>query len=275
MIKKLLFASITLLTTLINVKTSFAQHFYAGAHTSYHIGAGGSLNNYYNVESSSLSATFTQKKVNFGSGMQAGATVGYLFMKNIGLELSVNKAFTSKIELTNNFRPSWSGTYSEKINLTTSSMLFIPSLIVKSGYEKFNVYSKLGLIILKGKHNFDYSENNNGVLTEIQYDYDKINGIGFKGALGGLIKVSKSIDVQLEVNTSNVAGAPKREVITKKRENGTDKLPSMTVSEKETLFVDEYTITATPASSSEASKALKIYMPFNNVGIQLGVLYKF
>lgn len=261
--------------TLISFNNALAQKFYAGIHSSYHFPTGGSLNGYFNAESSSLSSTLTVQKVNFGKGLQSGLTVGYMFMKNIGLELSIDKAFKQKLEFSNSYRPSWTGTYLEKLSFTTSSILLSPSLIVKTDYKDVNVYSKLGLLILKGSQHNTYYENNNTHITDKELDIKRISGIGLKCALGTLIKVSKSIDLQFEVNTSNITASPKSQIITKFIEDGVDKLPTMTVSEKEAIYVDEFTVTATPAPTNEPDQALKVYLPFNNVGALIGIVFKF
>jgi len=58
-------------------------------------------------------------------------------------------------------------------------------------------------------------------------------------------------------------------------ENGVNLLPIMTVQDKETDFVDEYTITATPAPTNVPNKSLNVYLPYNTLGIQIGLVFKF
>jgi hypothetical protein len=236
---------------------------------------GGVTNGYFSATSSSLSATIKDEKVNFGKGIQTGINLGYLMHKNFGLELTLAKALKQNMEMENQIRPSWNGTYSEKIGFSTSSTIFSPAIVIKTNNEKLNVYSKLGVIILKSKQHNIYYENNNTFITAIEYDLEGISGVGFRAALGTSIKLNKLIDLQFEVNTSNITAKPKREIKTKHIEDGIILLPTMTVQDKETEFVDEYTITATPAPTNIPDKSLNVYLPYNTLGIQLGLVFKF
>ena len=256
-------------------KKNNTKKIYAGIHSSYHIGLGGSLNNYYNATASSMSATYSHQKMNFGKGVQSGITLGYLITNNIGLEVGLSNAFKNKNETNISIKPAWSGTYTENQIINNSSIFISPAILIKTSNESFNLYSKFGVTILKGKSNIIYSENNNGDRTEVAYNIEGISGVGLRGGIGTLIKLSKSLDLQFEINSSSVAGSPKREIKTKHIENGIDKLPSLTISEKETDFVKEFTITQTPNPTSEPNQALKIYLPYNNLGIQLGLQFKF
>jgi hypothetical protein len=189
--------------------------------------------------------------------------------------LTLAKALKQNMEMENQIRPSWNGTYSEKIGFSTSSTIFSPAIVIKTNNEKLNVYSKLGVIILKSKQHNIYYENNNTFITAIEYDLEGISGVGFRAALGTSIKLNKLIDLQFEVNTSNITAKPKREIKTKHIEDGINLLPTMTVQDKETEFVDEYTITATPAPTNIPDKSLNVYLPYNTLGIQLGLVFKF
>jgi hypothetical protein len=267
-------AFLTLLS-LLNTTSIQAQKFYAGVHSSYHFGMGGVMNGYLSATSSSLSATLKDEKVNFGKGIQAGINFGYLLNKNIGIELTFSKALKQNMEMENQIRPSWNGKYSEIIGFNTSSTILSPAIVIKTNYEKLNIYSKLGVMVLKSKQQNTYYENNNTFITDIEYDVEGISGVGFRAALGTSIKINKLIDLQLEINTSNITAKPKREIETKHVENGINLLPTMTVQDKETEFVDEYTITATPAPTNVPNKSLNIYLPYNTLGIQLGLIFKF
>jgi len=263
------------LFSLLKTSSTQAQKFYAGVHSSYHFGMGGVMNGYFSATSSSLSATITDEKVNFGKGIQAGINIGYFINKNIGLELTFSKALKQKMEMENQIRPSWNGTYSEKIGFSTSSTIFSPAIVVKTNHEKLNVYSKLGLMILKSKQQNTYYENNNTFITNKEFDLEGISGIGFRAGIGTSIKLSKLVELQFELNTSNITAKPKREILTKNMENGVNLLPIMTVQDKETDFVDEYTITATPAPTNVPNKSLNVYLPYNTLGIQIGLVFKF
>lgn len=267
-------AFLTLLS-LLNTTSIQAQKFYAGIYSAYHMGMGGVKNGYFSATSSSLSATIKHEKVNFGKGIQAGINFGYLISKNIGLELTFAKALKQNMEMENQIRPSWNGTYSEIIGFNTSSTIFSPAIVIKTNHEKLNVYSKLGVMILKSKQHNTYYENNNTFITDVEYDLEGISGVGFRAALGTSIKLNKLIDLQFEVNTSNITAKPKREIRTKHIEDGVNLLPTMTVQEKEIEFVDEYTITATPAPTNIPDKSLNVYLPYNTLGIQLGLIFKF
>lgn len=255
--------------------SSQAQKFYANLHAGYHFAVGGSLDDYYNATASSLSVTYTHKKMSHGTSLQSGLSIGYQLMKNIGIELGFSKAFQNQVVFKRSIKPAWQGYYFDEFIRSYSSYFITPAIVVRSGYEKVNVYSKFGLVVLKGKSNTVYKENNNGFLSEIDYETKGISGLGLHGALGASIRLHKSVDLQLEINTSNVSGSPKSQTITRRIEDGEDLLPEMTVSEKETEYVKEFTITQSDPDPTQPAKRLKVYIPYNNIGFRLGFVYKF
>ncbi|QLH46393.1 MAG: outer membrane beta-barrel protein [Bacteroidota bacterium] len=192
-----------------------------------------------------------------GTSLQSGLSIGYQFMKNIGIELGFSKAFQNQVVFKRSIKPAWQGYYFDEFIRSYSSYFITPAIVVRSGYEKVNVYSKFGLVVLKGKSNTVYKENNNGFLSEIDYETKGISGLGLHGALGASIRLHKSVDLQLEINTSNVSGSPKSQTITRRIEDGEDLLPEMTVSEKETEYVKEFTITQSDRILLSLQKGLK------------------
>lgn len=252
-----------------------AQHFYARLQTGYHFASSASLDDYYDATASSLSVTYKHRKFNHGTSLQSGLCLGFLFTKNIGFEVGVSKAFRHEIVFQKSIKPSWAGTFTEDFTRSYSSIFIQPALVVRTGYEKLNLYSKLGLLILKGQANTVIKQNNNGTLSEIDYNLKGISGIGYHGALGVLFRLHALIDLQLEINTNNVSGSPKTRTLTRYIEDGQDKLATMDVREKETEFVKEFTLTQSDPSPSEPSKELLNSIPYQNLGFQLGITFKF
>jgi outer membrane protein W len=251
---------------------------YVSVNTGYNMGTGNI--SYYQamllrmVNSTETSATTTQTdfiKVNLGKGLNFGANFGYMFNKNIGLELGANYLIGGKIKAK---QTELSGDY---VNSEVSAkMLQIkPTIVFRGGYDKINPYAKVGLVIGSGKITNTQNEKAGIDNYNRTIEFNGGTPIGFHASLGTLYKLNEKLSLFGELNLVSLEYAPKKGVYTEYKKNGIDQLPTMTRAEKEVEFVDSYTDTGLPSNPNEPGKQIKLPFSFSSIGLNVGVQYQF
>lgn len=226
------------------------------------------------VNTTETSPTTSQSKVvslTIGDGSNFGANFGYMFNKNLGLELGANYLLGST---TNGSWTSYTGNNSN--SETSAKMLQIkPTIVFRAGYEKINPYAKIGMVIGSGK--ITNNQNRTSGVDVFRETLELSGGtpIGFNGNLGVLYKLNNKISLFGELNLTSLEYAPKKGITTVSTKNGIDQLPLMTVREKEGEFVDSITETGLPDNPNEPNKVIKIPFSLNNFGLNIGLQYQF
>ncbi len=262
----------------INVNAQSDKRFYVSLNSGYNLGTG-NTDAYSSIilgiaNSTQIDASTYQQeylKINFGKGFNAGANLGYVFTKNIGLELGVNYLFGGKTE---SKQTDLSGNYSN--TEAFAKMIQIkPTLVFRAGYDKINPYAKVGMIIGSGKITNTRNEKNGVDVFKETIEFDGGIPIGFHASLGTLYKLNEKVSIFGELNLISLEYAPEKSRFTESFKNNIDQLPTMTVREKEVEFVESITDSAAPSNPNEASKAPKIPFSFSSFGLNVGLQYQF
>lgn len=221
-----------------------------------------------NFSIDTASSTQEQVKTSLGKGLVFEGAVGYLFNKNIGVELDVSYLLGTKTQTNQTLYGS------RRNNSLSANMLRInPSFVVSCGFEKINPYAKLGLIIGFGKifYEDDYTSASGSVVSEIM----ELSGgiaLGLNAGAGIMYHLNEKLSLFGEINMVNLSYSPSRGELTKSTINGTDRLPDLTIAEKEVDFVDSYTTdTNTPYTHTEPREELKESFPFGSAGLNVGI----
>lgn len=264
---------IKLLTVALAMSFFTTNLFSQGPYLSFNVGYGFKMGSSTSIMSNTTrtATTFTQEKVkvSLGKGFNLGGTFGYMFGENgnLGAELGLSYLIGGKSKAT--------ATYTGgKTDYTISANMFRinPSIILASGLEKFNPYAKLGLVIGIGSVKSETDNNNNG---NVSYHKTKTKGgvaIGLSSAVGAMFDFNESLSFFGEVNMVNMQYTPTKSELVEATNNGRDLLPNMTTSQKETEYVNSYTIDQNnPAPSSQPDQQLKSPLPFSSIGINIGV----
>ncbi|HRO42539.1 MAG TPA: hypothetical protein PL009_06875, partial [Flavipsychrobacter sp.] len=109
---------------------------------------------YSGGQTSTFSETYDLKKASFGNGITAVVACGAMLHKHIGVELAVSIGITAK-KYTYSYVDNETGsspTYTYKFTQQTTMyqrtpILLMPSVVLQSGGEKLNVYSRMGLAL--------------------------------------------------------------------------------------------------------------------------------
>lgn len=262
----------------------YAQHWYINASWGNNWGLAKNLLSYETQTNQSPSGNSYDYKIvkgsgSYGKGLQMGATLGYKLGDHIGAELGLSYLLGHKFSGTHS-STTLSGiiqSYSEK----TSVRIFrlTPSVCINTGEKSFRAYTALGLMLAifpKLKDEYDEKNSAPGVKDMTTHKESYYSGglpLGFSGKLGAEYLAGSRISFFLEFQAIAQSWAPKKREITTYEINGTDKLSTLSISEKETEFVDSYT-SQTPANSttnSSPSKHLKFYIPLSSAGLNFGI----
>lgn len=229
-------------------------------------------------QTSSLN-TYEQVNVSLGKGFTIAGAFGYMFSKHIGAELNLsyliggkNKAESSSTYYTPTNVLSNTG----KTSLSGSMFRINPTLVLEGGCENFNPYAKFGLLIGIGSILKVQNDDNNGVLYTRKTCLNGGMALGFNAGIGASYRFCENFFLFGELNMVNLSYAPTRGKLIEATYDGEDVLEDMTIREKETEFVkeysDEYNV---PVDTSEPKKELRQKYPFGSFGINVGVKFRF
>ena len=294
--KTITFKTALLAISIFIFQFSNAQKVYVGVNVGYALPLGGQISSsnttsssFNNFQTGESGRTTTYESVNssLGQGMNFGGVVGYMFNKNIGLELDLNYLMGNQVSIEDkdtytetDFTGSTT-TSTENYLTTISSNQFqvTPTLVVSTGFDKFNPYAKFGFVMGFGKVVEDYENTaSNYASSSMTQEYSGGLALGFKGSFGAEYALNDKVALFSELNFTSLSYAPKKAEITKYEVDGVDELPNLSTRYKETEFEKEYTNTYTngqPSDNDAPSKTTKINLPFNNVGLNLGVKFNF
>ena len=279
--------AITILTSI----STIAQKVYVDVNVGYALPLKGGIDRastttttYYNEQTGESNRSENYKSINssLGKGLNFGGSIGYMFNKNIGFELGLNYILGAAIkmeDISNDTYIDFTGaTQKNTSNYTssTSSNMFqiAPTLVLSTGFEKFNPYAKFGFVMGFGKvtSQSESTATNWGNSNRIS-EYSGGMGFGFTGSIGADYALNEKVSLFSELKFMSFSYAPKKGIITKYTQDGVDQLPNMTTSQKETEFVKEFTVDG--SNDNEPSKQTKSYVPYNNIGLNFGVKFSF
>lgn len=280
----------TALTVLLfaTAQSISAQGFYGGVNVGYGFPLGSQQAfGMSNTTSSFDYFSYEPVFISFAEGIYFGATGGYMFNANVGVDLGLNYLIgnsaqsvyqTSYSEPDNEYR------YTQTTIVSGNMLRVTPSLVVRAGTEKLNPYAKLGVVI--GFANVEIEDNSseyenyfgdiNQSTSTMTMDLNEGVAIGLSSALGALFTVSDRMSFFAEINMVNMSYAPNKGMVTGYIVDGVDLMGSLTTSEKEVEFVDKITQSGNaPPNENEPSQVAKANLPFGSYGLNIGVIFSF
>lgn len=265
--------------------TASAQGPYINLNLGYGFGMGSSnVNNYTYVQKTPGHTSISENKdLSFGKGLNFGGAIGYMFNKNIGLELGLSYLMGGTTEIISN--QTYNFSTNNSTNSLSSTMFRInPTFVLTAGFDKINPYAKFGMILgmgtITGKNESTQTTTILGnTTTDVEVETTKFNGglaIGFNAGIGAMLSLSESISLFGEINMANLSYAPTKSEVIEYSKNGANKLSEWTTRDKKTEYVDTYNYDS-EASTSDASPrtALKSKVPFGSFGVNVGVKFSF
>jgi hypothetical protein len=271
---------------------AMSQGIYFRAGTGYGIpiatsSIGESLTN--NTVTTGTGTTYTSSvkgvKASYGSGLDFNFALGYKINQNFIIDLNVQYLIGSKYETGNSYSNKSTSFTEVDYDLTTSSakgFLFNPSVIFSAGFGKAAPYARFGLMLGSPTvtSTMESYYNGDGVdSTVIKGEYVKGFALGFQGAVGMNWKISEKFDLFTEVNFAGLTYYPGERNITQnirgsgnfKVDQVTDNLPSMSVSQKNTVYEKEYDPTKVNSDPTKPSTASRVSFPLSSLSFQVGI----
>lgn len=263
----------------------FAQYTYTGISMAY--GMGLPVYSLGSSQKTSPSGTlYTLEKGNYGQGLIFGIKGGYMFKKNVGMEIDISYLIGSKKEFITSSADT--DTSAGIVTLTEGTatldkikMLQLnPSVKLTLG-EEVRPYLRMGIMLGLGtgytridQLTITTTGNvNDTTVTEIATDYSGGTAFGFNGAFGVDIDLTDNLVLFGELSISSLSWAATESKITRYIVDGVDLVPSANPASLETEYVDEFTQPF--AGSPSSHKELKTHLPFGSFGIGGGVIYRF
>lgn len=249
---------------------SFAQKFYLKLNGGYNWGTA-SFNERNVTQINNNSYRYESVQVALGKGVNLGGSVGYMFNKYIGAELGINYLIgdSTNVSKKTTYEP-------ETTNHSATMISFVPAIIFTPGYKKLNPYARFGLIVGYGNYETKKDWESSFGKVNLTKLYNGGIALGLNAALGVTFTLKEHFSLFGEINTTNLSYAPTKSEITEYKINGVDDLSNKPNSFKYTDYVESYTrVSNVPFDDNVAGKDLIKNYPFNSVGLNIGVKYRF
>jgi hypothetical protein len=281
----------------------FAQNFYVNANAGYAFGVNGDVGVFANTTYSEIinndiqqfTYDYNYENVPFslGEGFNFGVGLGYMFNSNIGVELGVSYLLgsstigTSVGEVVRTLNQDvYLQNYEFNYTAKATMLRLIPSVVLTPGFEKFNPYARLGMIIGFGSFMMEEVdvEIMSGAYDNLQNtftDKEKFEGgvaLGVNSSLGLEYILNEQFSVLCEVNYIAMRYTPKMSSVTERMINGEDQLPILPVSTKQTEYYKEFTENGSrsaPINYDQPTQEMASSYPFSSLGLNIGVKFNF
>jgi len=223
------------------------------------------------TQATATSTNYTGVYGSYGSGLRLEG--GYIRPLNAHLSIELDAAYL--------FGKSINASYASQNNSQhqSSSSHFYeisPLLRVNLGESKFKPYAALGPVFGFGNLTSDYATNNGGTAngSEVQRKYSGSLAIGAKSAVGAELTQGLFI-FYAQITMIAMSYAPGKSEYTKYMLNGVDQLAMMTISQKQSVYKSSFASTTNSPHPNQPTEALKFYVSFNSLSLNVGVMFKF
>ena len=225
--------------------------------------------------------SFTRESVSgsFGKGLNTALKIGYLFNRNLGIELHTDYHYSAKYEGKEEYydNSSWNQySISANSNLQSTMIRVVPTLVFELPGKRLTPYARIGIVLgigsFSGRTMISSSDGNS-----IEYKL-KMNGgisIGSSTEVGIKVGLTEKLSFTAGIKAIGLSVAPKKGEITAYKENGVDKLYTLSTSEREVEFVDKLSYSSQTNNPSKPGKESKEYFPYSSIGLFFGFRYSF
>lgn len=233
------------------------------------------ISNYNYTQLSTNTYQLEIPKIGFGKGAQAGLSVGYIFNKYLGAEVSGDYFMGGNSEVTYQMLNGQHGV----AKLYAKGYLVKPAVIFHAGFSKINPYVKLGLIVGKTKlykerEDFGVLGNPNTVINNTEEFRGNLS-LGYKGSFGMSYSLSSKIAVFGELDFNKIAFTPKESSYTKYVKDGVDLLGTFTASQVSSEYPSSYIGTTGSPDPNKPTIKPQFQTDLSSVGLSFGVNYTF
>ena len=225
-----------------------------------------------NISSQSSGSTIRQVDFSLGQGLVFGASQGFMFNENCGLELDVSYLRGGQV--------SWRG-YSMLVNsqslfdLSVQSQMFRigPSFVIQPYTEETKVipYFKIGPLIGIGSIRLTEIEETSNRKSETRTLLKEDPNIGLGAKSGVVIPLIPRVFFFVELSFNSLTFSPKEGKVQQWIEDGQDVLDSKSYSQKNYFFENRLTYFSNEPSPDLPTKRLRQVFPMSSLGLNLGI----
>ncbi len=241
----------------------------------------GNTNGYSGTsKNTSYSQAFSLNSASFATGMKGGLGIGYLFSEHVGLQLDAsfslsNIAYTYADKNVGFYNANGTKLMGDLTTTQTANSPFflMPSLLIQSGGEKLNLYTRMG-VALPISSRITLSQDLNIPVSSGSPEHDIYTweikssfSLGLTGALGVKYKINDRLSAWGELSMLSMSLYTKEMNLTGITANGVRYSPSA-YSGVKTITFSKTTTVDTNFNTSPAYA-----QPFSNVGINFGVSF--
>lgn len=241
----------------------------------------GNTNGYSGTSTNtSYSQAFSLNSASFATGMKAALGFGYMFSEHVGLQLDASFSLSNIAYTYADRNVAFYNSTGNKLmgDLTTtqtanSPFFLMPSLVLQSGGEKFNLYSRMGIALpisskISLSQDINIPPSSGSPLHDIYtWDITSSFSLGLTGALGVKYKINDRLSVWGEISMLSMSLYTKEMNLTGITSNGVRYSPSSYNGVQKITFSK----TATIDTNYDSSPAYA--QPFSNIGINFGVCF--
>lgn len=217
------------------------------------------------------------KSINFvpGRGFNVNLGAGYMFNKNIGVQMNVKDFFGLPIKQSiNNFYNGASNFRTISYRYSGMMLQVIPSVVLDLGLDKIDPYARFGLSIgAFTQVTNKITEVRNSNTSNFVGKYSGNIPLGYSAALGVKFNLNDHLSLFGEFDCNGINYSPKKYKLTTYTENSVDKLSTLSLRQTETDFVKSYD--ASQSSAGSPRQQLRQTFPFSNFEINIGATFRF
>jgi hypothetical protein len=244
-----------ILCSILGASMGSAQGLYVTANAGYGLTAGTQVID-VNYNNTGSTGTYDVVFGSFGEGFKFGASAGYMFNQNLGLELGLSywlgKSFDASL-------------HSSLFNTTESrrglGFVATPSIVVTTAMKLINPYARIGVVLGIMEIRAEYRYEGPGPTYAETFEENGGFAFGYAGALGIAIPTGGAVDFFLEAGFQAFTFSPSQSEITAYTVNGINQLESLP--RKVTEFKEKF-------ADGESNAVPAVRRPFSSIGMVVG-----
>jgi len=222
-----------------------------------------------------------------GEGLKVGLGIDVGLSDNLSIEpvIGYSKGLEKVVDKTD-YRyyykspyypyPVYENSYISSTKKSTSFFPFSMTIKVRAKKGAFTPYAGIGptlVLLAKSIGKYEKKDRLNGEIVKREEETTHKMGLGLHGVAGTNYNLSENLAFFFQVRADQLSLKPSKGKVTKYTVNGVDKLPTLDVSERETIYKDDtggYVYNANQPSVENAYP-----LAASSVAIQIGGCYKF
>ncbi len=199
-----------------------------------------------------------------------------MFTDNIGVDLGLTY-FSGRSQSINVDRTSPQLTWTS--GFSAQMLQFVPSVVIKGGFEKLDPYIRFGMVIGLANITYDLNTYEGGFDFQESWKYNGSLALGVSAGLGLSYKMNDRMSIFAEMTFIGMSYAPTQGELASRTINGVDGMEGLTTNERERRFVDSYTPRNILEPSTEDPNSPQEFprtnFPMSSIGLNVGVIFNF